>query len=254
MVEDKADAQDKRKIEEAGKWLRQDFMKFARDERFAEAFAVALPLYWDGYYTIENAEEMSMNEALRFFDWFVFDYQFDGSERLIDIYHRENFDELSQHQQIIIDKWLNAPAAAAYELSGYDGQDLFLKDFVTGESFTVYQPAGHGRIEPGDLLLGRLVPVMDKIEFSSVVAFIPQDEIEDLAERMEEARSADLEQYPEATYNEFMRRQGHLVIHHALEQSENKGRPPVAAEDPSQAGRITRKAAKQLRKLPRLRR
>jgi hypothetical protein len=254
MAADKAADQDKRKIEEAGKWLRQDFMKYARDERFAEPLAYALPFYWNNYYTIENAEEMSMNEALRFFDWFVFDYQHEGSDRLIVVYHQEKYDDLSEFQQPVLEEWLHAPPAAAYELSGYDGQDLFVRDFVSREEITIFEPAGHGRIQPGDLLLGRLLPVRDKLEFSTVAAYLPQDEIEDLAEKLEKAQEADSVAYPEATHEEFMRRNGYIIIHHALEQAVKKERPPVAALDPSQAGRLTRKAAKQIQKLPRIRR
>jgi hypothetical protein len=254
MADDKAAEQEKRQQEDAAKWLRQAFMKYARDERFAEPLAYALPFYWNNHYTIENAEEMSMNEALRFFDWFVFDYQHEGLERLIVVYHQEKFDDLSAPQQKVLDEWLHAPAATAYEFSSYEGQKLYTSEFVTRDEITIYEPSGHGRIEAGDLLLGRLVPVRDRLEFSAVAAYLPKDEIEDLAKKLELARVTDSALYPEATYEEFMRRNSYIIIHHALEQAEKKGRPPVAAEDPSQAGRLTRKAAKQIRKLPRLRR
>jgi len=254
MADDKAVEQEKRQEEDAAKWLRQDFLKYARDERFAEPLAYALPFYWNNHYTIENAEEMSMNEALRFFDWFVFDYQHEASERLIVVYHQEKSDNLSGPQQRVLDQWQYAQAATAYELSGYEGQNLFVKEFVTREELTIYEPSGHGRIENGDLLLGRLVPVRDRLEFSAVAAYLPQDEIGDLPQKLEEAQVTDRAAYSETTYQEFMRRNGYIIIHHALEQAEKKDRPPVAAEDPSQAGRLTRQAAKQIRKLPRLRR
>jgi len=252
MAEDKAGEQEKRTLQEASKWLHQDFMKYARDERFAEAFAFALQLYWNNHYTIENAEEMSMNEALRFFDWFVLDYQHDGSERLIDIYHREKTEDLSEAQQQVLENWLQVTPASAYELAGYEGQNLFVKEFTTQKEYTVYEPSGHGLVQPGDLLLGRLVSVLDRFEFSTVVAYLPQKEIADLAEKLDKARAADTTNFPEASYEEFMRRKGYLIIHHALEQAEAMGRPAVAAEDPDQAARLTRKAAKQIRKLPKL--
>jgi hypothetical protein len=195
-----------------------------------------------------------MNEAFRFFDWFIFDYQHEESDRLIVVYHQEKYDDLSASQQQLLDQWLHAPPAAAYEFSSYEGQNLFTSEFVTRDEITIFEPSGHGRIQAGDLLLGRLVPVRERLEFSAVAAYLPQDEIEDLAQKLEEARVTDSAAYPEATYEEFMRRNGYIIIHHALEQAEKKGRPPVAAVDPSQAGRLTRKAAKQIRKLPRLRR
>ena len=59
---------------EAGRFLRRDLLKFARDERWATAVADAMPFYWNNHYDAQSAEQMSMPEALRFFDWFVFDY------------------------------------------------------------------------------------------------------------------------------------------------------------------------------------
>jgi hypothetical protein len=64
MAEDKAAESERRESAKAGQWLRRDFLKFGREERFAESFALALPLYWNNYYTINNAEEMSGSRDL----------------------------------------------------------------------------------------------------------------------------------------------------------------------------------------------
>jgi hypothetical protein len=48
-----------------------------------------------------------------------------------------------------------------------------------------------------------------------------------------------------------MRRKGYLIVHHALEQAEIAGRPPVAAANPSRADQLARKAARQIRRLQR---
>ena len=211
-----------------GRWLRRDFLTYARDERFAEAFAVALPLYWNNLYTLENAEEMSQSEAFRFFDWFIFDYQIADQPRLIETYYQEKYEDLSSHQQQVLDSWLGASAASAFRLIGSEGQTLHLQDFFTDEEFKVYEPGGHGVVDEGDLLLGRIVKIQDQLEFSTVVAYLPQEEIEDLAEKMEAAKTADLEAHPDTDHTAFLRRNSHLIIHHALEQAKIQGRPPVA--------------------------
>jgi hypothetical protein len=248
---DKAAEEERRLLADAGRWLRRDFMKFARDERFAADFAAALPTYWADYYTIDNAEQMSQNEALRFFDWFVFDYQPAEGPRLIEAYRADRFDHLSAQQQRVLDVWLDAPPASAFELLDYDGQTLRVRDFVTGETAEVFEPSGRGIVESGDLLLGRLVPLQDQLEFSSVAAYLPRDEIADLRAKLDRARAADAEAHPDSSDQEFMRREGHLIIHHALEQAKIKGRPPVAAADENRAGDLTRQAAERLRRLQR---
>ncbi|MCI0643317.1 MAG: SEC-C domain-containing protein [Chloroflexi bacterium] len=249
LAADQAAENERRQALDAGRWLRRDLLSFARDERFAEAFAAALPLYWNNFYTVDNAEQMSQYEALRFFDWFVFDYQPGDQPRLIEVYHAERREDLSTHQQQLLDAWLNAPPSGVYELLDYEGQILHVCNFVTGEEFHVYEPGGRGVVETGELLLGRIVPVLDQLEFSVALAYLPHDEIADLGDKLEKARAADAEGHPGATPHDFMRRQGHLAIHHALEQAEKKGRPPVAARDPQRADQLARKAAQRIRQL-----
>lgn len=250
MAADKAVEEENRKLDEAAKWLRQDFIKFARDERFAVPFATALPIYWNEYYSYDNAEQMAQNEALRFVDWFVFDYRHhEEGPALITVYCGERYDDLSVYQQQVLDGWLNALPASAYELMGYEGQTLRVRDYFTGKEYEVYEPAGHGPVQDGDLLLGRLVTVRDQWQFSTVAAYLPHDEIADLDEKMDRAREIDAQTYPDSSHEEFMRRQGYLIIHHALEQAELKGRPPVAGKDPNRADELVRKAAMRMRRL-----
>ncbi|MEM7336236.1 MAG: SEC-C domain-containing protein, partial [Chloroflexota bacterium] len=140
MKKDQAAEQEKRAISDAVSFVRRDLLKFARDDQFAEDFAKALPYYWDNLYELENAEEMSQDEALRFFDWFVFDYQPEGEDakRLIDLYVVEERENLSSAQQKVIDGWQDAPPSGAYELLAYEGQNLTLADYFSGEQFEVF--------------------------------------------------------------------------------------------------------------------
>jgi hypothetical protein len=87
-------------------------------------------------------------------------------------------------------------------------------------------------VQLGELLLTRLVRVNDHYEFSTVAAYLPGKEISGLKEKIEAARKEDKASYPKASYEEFMRRNNTILIHHALEQAELAGRPPVARLDP----------------------
>lgn len=249
MKIDQEAEQERRHWKEAARFLRRDLMAFARDERFAEAFAQALPLYWNGFYDIENAEEMSQPEAMRFFDWFVFDYvQPDGS-RLIQVYHQEKREDLSTYQQKVLDEWIDAAPTGAYELTGYEGQMLRLRDFMTDETVEVYEAGGRGNVEIGEVILTRLVLVQDRLEFSTTAAYLPAAEIADLAHKLAAAKAADAEEHPDAAHAEFMRRHNHLLVHHALEQAEAQKRPPVARLDPDRSdNKMARRLARSMRK------
>lgn len=233
----------------AAEFLRRDLLKFARDERFATAFAQALPLYWNELYTIENAEEMSQDEALRFFDWFMFDYTLEDGTRPLDAYQTDRREDLATTQQAVLDKWAAEVSAAwGYTLADYDAEQLVVNDFMTGETFAIQEPGGRGLVEIGEVILARLVPVYDHLEFSTTAAYLPAKEITDLAAKLAEARQTDAQTHPEASQSDFMRRHNHLLIHHALEQAKIQGRPPVARLDPNRPDKAMQKVVHTMKK------
>ncbi len=145
--------------------------------------------------------------------------------------------------------WVEASPASAYELLEYDGQLLQVREFVSGEAYEVFVAGGHGPLEAGDLMLGRLISLKDQLEFSTIIAYIPQAEIADLGDKIEAAKAVDAEKYPDSTEQEFVRRNGIIFIHHALEQSELMERAPVAAMDIGKIDKFMLKADQGMRKL-----
>ncbi len=245
MPLDQQKEKEKRDWLQAARFLNRDFMLFAREERFAIDFATALPLYWNELYTLENAEEMSQAEALRFFDWFALDYTLTKGGRLAEIYRQEKWEDLSSVQQQVLDKWLQeAGASWAYTLTDYDADKLYLQDFLFGESFAVEEPGGRGVVEIGEVILARLVPMYDHWEFSTSAAYLPANEIADLKEKLIAAQEA----IPHTTRLEFMRRSSHLLVHHALAQAQEKGRPPVARLDPNRPDKAIQKIVRQVKR------
>lgn len=247
MKIDRERERERRRWKQGAEFLRQDLRHFAQDERFAVPFAQALKFYWNDYYTIETAEEMSQQEAAQFFDWFVFDYELEEGDRLLQIYEEEEWEELSTPQQEVLSEWLEAGPARAYLLVDYDADWLYLQDFLTEEEFEVGDYGGLGEAETGDLILARLVPVYDHLEFSVTAVYLPQVEIADLAEKMEEAQAAYEAKHPDATYEEFLRYNNYRFVHHALQQADEHGRAPVARLNPDRPDREARKAGKRIK-------
>ncbi len=233
LRKDQAEEHERRAKADAARFLRLDVPGFAREERFADDFDRALPVYWNEYYDADNVGQMSEFEALRFLDWFVFDYTLKDGRRILDIYQEEHADDLQPLQKELLESWVTAPPAGAYELTGYEGQLLKLQDFFTGDTYEVFEASGKGNVEIGEVILTRLVPVFDQLEFSTPAAYLPKDEIEGLQETLEEAQQVDAKEHPKATTVAFMRRNNQLLVHHALAQAERLGRPPVARLDPN---------------------
>lgn len=245
MKLDQQAEKEKRAMKEAVRYVRRDLLKFARDDRFSGDFAKALPHYWNDFYNLENAEEMSQDEALRFFDWFVFDYQPEAGQRLINIYLEEELENLSTPQQKVIKDWQSAGPSTGYELIDYDGQQLVLRDFLTGDEYEAYESSGRGNVEKGEIILTRLIPMQEHLEFSTTAAYLPADEIGDIKETFLAKRSEN----PDLSNDEFMRQFNHLLIHHALEQAQQKGRPAVARLDPDRADKKTQKIVRNMRRM-----
>ncbi|PID86880.1 MAG: hypothetical protein CSA11_02205 [Chloroflexi bacterium] len=247
MKEDKAAEKERRSWTQAATWLRRDLMKYARDERFNESFALAVPLFWNDYYDMDNVEQMSVPEAMRFTDWFAFDYQMENGRYLIEIYREEKQDDLSEYQQAVLDSWIDADPASAYELTGYKDQTLSLKEITSGEEYEVFEASGHGNVNIGEIILARILPVHDQLEFSSSPAYLPSDEIQDLPDKLKAAEATYLEEHPDATHQDFMRAKSYLLVHHALEQAERVGRPPVARLDENREDGKTQKLASRMK-------
>lgn len=233
MPIDKAKEKETRALKIAATYLREDILEFAQDEAFAVPFAQALPLFWNNLYELENADEMAEDEARIFFDWFAFDYPLEGGGRVLDEYAAQFREDLSTAQEKTLAAWLAAGPLSGYELLEYAGQNLTLREIMTGEEVTVFESAGHGNMKPGDVVLARIVPVIDHLEFTTDVPYIPAAEVEDLPEKLAAAEEAFLVENPAADHAAFLRANNYLLAHHALEQAEKVGRPPVARLDPN---------------------
>jgi hypothetical protein len=229
---DTAKEREEREQHEAARFLRLELPGFARDERFALEFDKALPIYWNNYYVAENAGQMSEFEALRFLDWFVFDHRLENGSRIIDIYADEQAGSLTPMQRSLLASWQGADPASAYELLDYHGQTLELRDVFNEELSEVFEASGRGNVEIGEVILIRLVPIFDQIEFSTVAAYLPGDECNELIPYMQSAQQAQQGSDSTQTLAEFVNDNSHLIIHYALQKAEEAGRPPVARLDP----------------------
>ena len=246
MKEDKEKERGRLATAMAARFVRGDLLKFARGESYAAAFAAGLTHYWNGLYTIENAEEMEESEALRFFDWFIYDYAHEGAPRLIETYKEERAAELSTAQQEILEDWLAAGAAGAYELISYEGQTLQLRDHLTGAEWELFTSGGRGNVEIGEVILARIIKLEGRNQFSTTAADLPAAEIGDIKAQMAAAEETFLAEQPEADHITFMRANNYRLIHHALAEAERIGRPPVARLDPDRDDGAMRNTARLL--------
>lgn len=227
-------AKEERAWESAATFLRRDLIAFAREERFAESFAAGIALFFNDYYTIETAGQMSEPETLRFFDWFTYDFIPADRPRLIEIYHEEK-EELDDKESNILQGWLAAGPASAYSLADATGegkQTLHLHDLFDDSEHVVEQSGGPGRAELGDVLIARLLPFRDQTRMSGATGYLPADEADGLKPFILTEWEAFQAEAPETTWSDFARQRSYLLAHYELEAAKKAGRPPVARLDP----------------------
>lgn len=228
MTADLAAEREQRARTDAARDLRLALFEFAESDRFAADAGEAAAHYWNGLYAGDNLALMSSSEAERFYDWFLFDYTLPAGARVVDLFREERQAGLSPNQRPLLDRWAGGLPMSGYELTGYEKQTLRLRELVSGEMLDVYEPGGHGNAPLGAIIIGRPIPVEDRYEFFATPAYIPPDEIADLHNKLAAARAAD--SAGDAT--DFIRRHNVLLIHHALDQAQAAGRPPVSRLDP----------------------
>ena len=111
--------------------------------------------------------------------------------------------------------------------------------------------AGRGAVEIGEVILTRLVPVNDRLELSTDAAYLPADEIADIGDKLSAAKEAYMADHPDADHDVFMRHNNYILIHHALEQAEIQGRPPVMRLDPNRDDQKTQSVVRKMQKFKR---
>lgn len=247
MKIEQAEAKERRDWESAARFLRRDFIALAQEERFAESFAAGMALFFNDYYTIETAKQMSEPESLRFFDWFTYDYIPQDRPRLIEIYHQEKGELMDDKEASLLEGWMAAGPASAYVLTDAtgEGKQIFhLRNLLDDQETIIRDTGGPGRAENGDVLVARVLPFRDELRLSGATGYLPADEAAELKPFIMKAWESYQEEQEEARWEDFARRRSYLLAHYELEAAKKAGRPPVARLDPdqpqSQVGRIAR--------------
>jgi hypothetical protein len=221
--------------------MRVALIGYAKEACFAKDVARGLGLFWQDRYTAATVGKMSVDESLRFFDWFAHDYRLEASEgaghagrRLIDVYREEVAETLSEQEAALLDGWIATPPGSAFALEAIDGTQgqVVLRDLVLpGRVVTAEDTAAAKHGEVGQILLARPLPEHDRVRLSGATVVLPGEEREGLLACVESAREAYVAAHPEATIEAFLRDRAYVLTHYALDWADREGRPAVAIED-----------------------
>jgi hypothetical protein len=246
MARDKAEQAERVAWERAAQDMRVALIGFAKEASFVKDLALGLGLFWQDRYTVETIPMMSVDESLRFFDWFAHDYRLQAQDepsyngkRLIEVYRSEVACALSDKEATILDGWVASPPGSAFTLLETDAaqdtvviRDLLLED----RTLTVHDGSAAKHGEVGQILLARPLPEHNHVRLAGATVVLPPSEADGLRAFVEEKWQAHLAEHEGATKAEFLRDYAYFVTHYALAWADREGRPAVAADDPDARG------------------
>ena len=262
MARDKAVQAEDAAWQRAARDMRTALIGFAKEKDFAADLGQALGLFWQDRYTLDTVHQMSVDESLRFFDWFALDYALrhtappeateagdpEGEQEgtgwlrngktLIRVYRHEVDDALSDKEAAILDGWIDSPPGSAFVLQEADPAQgtVVLQDLLLAERLVTVQDhaaAKHGEV--GQILLCRPLPERDRLRLSGATVVLPAEEREGLLGSVEEEHQAYLagqEPGSKEPYSQFLRARAYRLTHYALEWADRESRPAVASQDP----------------------
>jgi hypothetical protein len=242
LARDKAEQAERIAWERAAQDMRVALIGYAKDEVFVKDLAHGLGVFWQDRYALNTIYAMSVDESLRFFDWFAHDYALQEQEgpragkRLIEAYRDEVSDALSEKEAHILDGWIDSLPGSAFVLQETDRAagtvvicDLFLAERA---SLTVRDASAARHGEIGQILLTRPLPEHGDVRLAGATAVLPAQEKEGLRAFIGEEQRLHVAERPAATDAQFLRERAYLFTHYALDWADREGRPAVAADDP----------------------
>jgi hypothetical protein len=242
MARDKAAQAERVAWEHAARDMRVALIGFAKEPDFVKDLGLGLGLFWQDRYAADTVHMMSVDESLRFFDWFAHDYRLQAAgpamegKRLVEVYRDQVGDALSDKEASMLDGWIASLPGSAFVLEQADPEqglvvlcDLFIED----RRVTVHDTAAASHGEVGQILLARPLPEHEHVRLSGATVVLPASEKEALQAFVEQAHNAYRAEREEGgSAVAFLRERAYLLTHYALEWADRQGRPAVAAEDP----------------------
>jgi hypothetical protein len=257
MARDKAIQMERMAWERAAQDMRVALIGFAKERDLLKDLSAGLGLFWQDRYTADTIHLMSVDESLRFSDWFAHDYRMqylpapeeEGQDglgcRLVEIYRRQVADALSEKEASVLDSWIESLPGSAFVLEESDVEQgtIVIRDlFMPDRRLLVRDKAAatHGQV--GQILLTRPLPERESVHLAGATVVLPGSEeggLREFIERAYQGYVAERSKGDEAggegqsLWPQFLRDRAYLLTHYALQWAEREGRPAVSAQDPN---------------------
>ncbi len=154
----------------AGQELRRKLGEFADDQCFAQEAVKAQEKYLNCLdpELVDRDDEFTME---RCFEWFIFDYILPDGLTIIETF-RQN-PHLSEREQALLADWAAARVSLYEVLQVLPRKGVVLRDLLRRKEFKVHDINAAAELQPGTILLMRVLKVGDEYEFSTSGLALP---------------------------------------------------------------------------------
>lgn len=150
-------------LEVYGRGAYYDEIKRAKEHYFTRAFKVA------------EGSDRYESELNLFFDWFVFERNLEREELSpIRLFCSKELSEMPQEKKLVFEALGNS-FSSVFELLRIKDDEAVIKDLFDGETYVIEEIENPKTFQKGDIFQARLVPIEDKILFSTAFLFHPKE-------------------------------------------------------------------------------
>lgn len=198
-------------------------------EQMPTAVNAGFSRYWDNKYSLEQMAEIDNLEdrgADRFMTWFVFDYALDDGLTVVEHLAAEPTFELDEAEAELLPQWKDVRLWPYAVESIAKGQSVTLVDMFEDKRYVLEDSAASRRLQPGEVLVGHLVPGGEHHFIGGAAAHLTADTRERLREYAELHLHAFQRENPEAGWHELIRDRSEIINHFVMQL-------PVEQVDPT---------------------
>lgn len=206
-----------------------------RAQQHVDVIPAAFERYWNGKYTPDQMAELDELEgrgAERFLTWFAFDEPLADGRTLVQQLAAgvEDF-PLSEDEARVLASWTDVRLRPYVVTGSVKGKEIHVRELVGEREFVVDDQAGSQRVEPGEVLIVHLLPVVTKYYIGGAAAHLTADTADKLRDFLDLHREALQREQPDATSEDVLQAHSEVLNHFVMEL-------PVEAPDPTVFDRI----------------
>ena len=189
---------------------------FAQSPDFAQDAVEAFHLYWGGVYDLDGIAEIDTDDLRRMLEWFIHDHRLrENGQHIIDLFAEKQAADLPPAANEILEAWRSS-SMGLFRVSGREADLLRLFDVVREAELEAEDRMLSRNAQQGDLLIGRLFELHGVNRLSLMTLILPEEFEAGLVAFVANAYDLYKAEHPQATWDEFLRGNGHLYAAYLL--------------------------------------